>query len=125
MNRRILIIGIFVIVLLFVSACSGSPYTKEQRDSLALCLSEKGVKEYGAFWCPNCAKQKKLFGDSFDIIMDKGVYVECDPRGDNSMSELCIEKDVQKYPTWEFPDGKIFVGVIPLDEFVQFTECRI
>src|SRR3989344_5602345 len=62
------LLGILLIVILVISGCSGSDYTKEQLDGLASCLKEKGVKEYGAFWCPNCAKQQKMFGSSYDII---------------------------------------------------------
>ena len=33
-----------------------SPY-----DSFAQCLTDDGVKMYGAWWCPHCQSQKKLF----------------------------------------------------------------
>ena len=112
--------ALLIILLLFVAACSSSKYPKEKTDALANCLADKGIKEYGAFWCPNCANQKKLFGKSYEIIMDRGVYVECDPRGENPQSELCLEKKIDKYPTWEFPDGKVNVGVMSL-EYLAFT----
>ena len=81
-----------------ISACTSVPYTRESIDELANCIKSEDIKEYGTFWCPNCAKQKKMFGSSYDIL-EKDVYVECDPRGDDEQSVLCIEKEIQKYPT--------------------------
>jgi len=107
--------------LLLIAGCS-SDYTREQLDSLASCLKEKGIKEYGAFWCPNCAKQQKMFGSSYDIIKE-GVYVECDPRGDNSQAELCIEKEIGKYPTWDFPNGERLIGVQQFEILAEKSGC--
>ena len=116
---------IFIVSLLLLAGCSGSKYSKEQLDKLANCLAEKNVKEYGAFWCPNCAKQRKLWGSSYDIIHDKGVYTECDPRGDNEHSQICIDKKVEKYPTWEFADGTVIVGVQDLEVLAQKAGCSL
>lgn len=112
-----------LILVLFLSACSSAGYPKEKVDSLANCLAEKGVKEYGAFWCPNCANQKKLFGSSYQIIYDKNVYVECDPRGDNEQSELCLEKKIEKYPTWEFKSETV-VGITQLPDLALKAGCE-
>lgn len=120
---KILLI-IITVLLIFLVACSSSPYTKGYSDKVANCLADKGVKEYGAFWCPNCAKQKKMFGDSYEIISSSGVYVECDPRGDNSQADLCLKKDVQKYPDWEFSDGSRIVGVTKLEELYKKAGCK-
>ena len=30
-------------------------------DQFALCLGDKGAVFYGAFWCPHCQNQKKMF----------------------------------------------------------------
>ena len=73
---------LLVLALIFITACSSSQYSKESLDSLANCLADKNVKEYGAFWCPNCAKQEKMFGSGYNILKERGVYVECDPRCD-------------------------------------------
>ena len=34
-------------------------------DSFAQCLTSKGMKMYGAWWCPHCAEQKESFGYGF------------------------------------------------------------
>ena len=114
---------ILIISLLFIAGCSSVNYTKESLDKLANCLSEKNVKEYGAFWCPNCAKQKKMFGPSYSIVEEKGVYVECDARGKNAQSQLCLDKNVQKYPDWEFSDGTRIVGVQELETIAEKAGC--
>ncbi len=115
----------FLIISLFVlSGCSGTSYTKDSLDKLANCLAEKNVKEYGAFWCPNCAKQKKMFGSSYDIIVSKNVYVECDSRGKNPQSQLCLDKKVEKYPDWEFSNGERLVGVQDLNILAEKAGCE-
>jgi len=116
---------ILSISLLIIAGCSSVKYTKESLDELANCLADKNVKEYGAFWCPNCAKQQKMFGSSYDIIKERNVYVECDARGDNPQPELCLEKNVQKYPDWEFSNGERLVGVQNLEILAQKAGCEI
>src|SRR3989344_1828028 len=118
------LIFIFLIIILFlVAGCSSTKYTKESLDALANCLAEKNVKEYGAFWCSNCAKQQKMFGSSYDIIKSRNVYVECDARGENAQPDLCLEKNVQKYPDWEFPDGTRLIGVQDLTVLAEKAGC--
>lgn len=68
-------------------------------DSLAKCLTDKGVKMYGAYWCPHCQNQKKAFGDSFKYIN----YTECaDPNVEGQL-EVCQKAKIESYPTWEVP----------------------
>jgi hypothetical protein len=111
-------------MLFFISACSQVKHTKDSLDDLANCLAEKNVKEYGAFWCPNCAKQQKMFGSSYNIIKEKNVYVECDARGKNQQSQLCLDKNVQKYPDWEFLNGERLVGVQDLEILAEKAGCE-
>ena len=118
------LIIILILTLFLISSCSSVKYTKESLDKLANCLSEKNVKEYGEFWCPNCAKQQKMFGSSYDIIVSKNVYVECDARGKNPQSESCLQKNVQKYPDWEFSDGTRLVGVQDLEFLAEKAGCE-
>ena len=58
-------------LFLIVSACGGTPAAAPatpEAKALAECLSEHGVIMYGAFWCPHCAAQKKVFGDAFTQV---------------------------------------------------------
>lgn len=85
--------------------------------ALAEHLTDKGIKMYGAFWCHACAKQKELFGQE---AVAKLTYIECDPNGKNSQTELCQTAKIQSYPTWEV-DGKFQTGVQSLQELSQLS----
>ncbi len=85
-------------------------------DGFAQCLAEKGVTMYGAEWCSHCQNQKRMFGDSFEHV----PYVEC-PRQTN----LCIERGIEGYPTWIFPDGTKLVGEQELDALAEKSGCRL
>jgi hypothetical protein len=126
----------FVIVglIIFVAACS-SQYPQESIDEFAQCLTEEGAVMYGAFWCPHCAKTKKKFGSSFKYIN----YVECDAKcepdengdvgsfcnGHEAQTDLCIEKGIENYDTWEFPDGSRVIGEPTFQELSEKTGCVI
>jgi hypothetical protein len=114
----------FITVMIFFSGCASQVNQVYARE-VAICLADKGVKEYGAFWCPNCAKQEKIFGAAYKIIKERGVYVECDPRGKNQQSALCLAKRIEGYPTWEFKDGSMLKGVLPLEVLAENAGCEI
>src|SRR3989344_1908551 len=119
--KKISIYSILVIVIaaiLYVSISSASKPGKY--DDFAKCLTEKDVKEYGAFWCPNCAKQKEMFGKSFQYV----TYIECDARGKNPQPSLCKEKNIKGYPTWEYNET-FLEGVQSLEELSQWTGCSL
>ena len=132
-TTRKILLGILAISLIVLVACSSYPYKVEEVDAFAKCLSEKGVKYYGAFWCSNCAKQNKMFGTSKQYIN----YIECDPRctrdennklpaycvGNVENSLLCIEKKVEKYPDFEFADSSRLVGVQQFETLAAKTGC--
>jgi len=70
-------------------------------DGFAQCLGQKQAKMYGAYWCPHCAEQKELFGDSFDLA----PYVECGVKGSRATQQVCLDAGIKRYPTWVFADG--------------------
>ncbi len=80
--------------------------TIDLKIKLAKHLSQEGVRMYGAYWCPYCDKQKELFEDSFDKIL----YIECDSKGQNSNLNLCKQKKITSFPTWEI-NGKLYPGM--------------
>jgi len=71
---------------------------------------------YGAFWCPHCTDQKELFGEAVQAV----PYVECDPDGEKAQPQLCQEKGIQGYPTWEI-DGELYTGVRSLEELATLS----
>ncbi len=68
-----------------------------QLQALAIHLADKGVKFYGAYWCPRCQEQKAMFEASAERL----PYVECSSGGRKSaLTKACAEEQVKSYPTW-------------------------
>lgn len=69
--------------------------------ALAQHLSESGALMYGAYWCPHCQEQKKLFGAAGAEALP---YVECDASGKNGQPEKCRAAGIDGFPTWKIGD---------------------
>jgi len=93
-----------------------SESTKESIE-LAKYLNEKGVVKYSAYWCPNCLNQSELFGKKAYRELN---VVECARDGLNSQTQLCIDKKIKGFPTWEI-NGKLILGVLSLKELSKLT----
>ena len=78
---------------------------------LAIHLTDTKAKMYGAYWCPHCQDQKKKFGEAQKLV----PYIECDGKGVNPQPELCRQKGITGFPTWEI-NGKMLSGERSLDE---------
>lgn len=108
---------VIVLLVVIVNRDSGpAPY-----DQFAQCLTDKGVKMYGAWWCPHCSKQKALFEGSFDKVN----YIECSAPGSRAMNQVCKDANIEGYPTWEFADGTRFSGERSLKELSEKTTCEL
>lgn len=90
-------------------------------DALAQCLKDKGAIFYGAFWCPHCQEQKKLFGKSAKLL----PYVECSTPNAQGQLQVCIDKKIGSYPTWEFADGSRIVQTLGLKELAEKSSCPL
>tara|TARA_B100001989_G_C24392245_1_gene389851 strand:- start:397 stop:786 length:390 start_codon:yes stop_codon:yes gene_type:complete len=93
-----------------------SESTKESI-KFAKFLRENGVVKYSAYWCPNCLNQSELFGKQAYKELN---VVECARDGKNSQTQLCIDKNIQGFPSWEI-NGKIIIGVKTLKELSKLT----
>ena len=93
-----------------------SESTKESIE-LAKYLYNKGVVKYSAYWCPNCLNQSELFGKQAYKELN---VVECARDGINSQTQLCIDKKIKGFPTWEI-NGKLILGVLSLKELSNLT----
>ena len=93
-----------------------SESTKESIE-LAKYLNVKGVVKYSAYWCPNCLNQSELFGKQAYKELN---VVECARDGINSKTQLCIDKNIKGFPTWEI-NGKLILGVLSLKELSKLT----
>ena len=97
-----------------------SESTKESIE-FAKYLNDNGVIKYSAYWCPNCLNQSELFGKQAYKELN---VVECAKDGENSQTQLCIDKKIEGFPTWEI-NGKLFLGVLSLQELSNLTGYKI
>ncbi|MFM1811721.1 MAG: hypothetical protein RLZZ336_659 [Cyanobacteriota bacterium] len=85
--------------------------------ALAEKLTASGAVMYSAYWCPHCHEQKELFGKEATA---KLRVIECAPDGQNSQAELCQQKKIDGYPTWEI-NGQLDSGVKPLQKLANLV----
>ena len=96
-------------------------------DTFAQCLTEKRLYMYGSISCSFCAKQRAMFGDSFQYVNE----IECDPRNPNHEAQRCIEKNVERTPTWIFDDSEGGIlyrfepGVVSFEELSEISGCPL
>lgn len=98
------------------SPSGGGTASQSYEARLAKHLTAQDAKMYGAFWCPHCADQKEMFGSAIDQI----PYVECDPEGEEAQPQLCRDKNIEGYPTWEI-NGELYPGTRSLEELAQLS----
>ena len=89
----------------------------EESIALAKFLKNNGVVKYSAYWCPKCLDQSQLFGK--EAYKELNV-VECARDGKNSQTQLCIDKKIEGFPSWEI-NGKIIIGVKTLKELSELA----
>ena len=116
---------IYLVLLLAVAGIAYGTYhyvtSPGKYDSFAQCLSEKGAKFYGAFWCQHCATQKSMFGKSMKYVN----YIECSTPDRSGQTQVCIDAGIQSYPTWEFPDGSKETGSKELSYLSLKSGCAL
>jgi uncharacterized membrane protein len=111
-------IAIVLLHLNYVGVLGQPPATEEPTvKALAIHLTRRGVKMYGASWCPHCVDQKELFGASARRV----PYVECSPGGQRSpQAAACQAARIASYPTWII-DGKRIQEVLTLQQLADLT----
>jgi thiol-disulfide isomerase/thioredoxin len=114
----LLVVGVIATVIIRGGAGAGATGPGKY-DTFAQCLAEKGAVFYGAFWCPHCQATKKLFGSSQKLL----PYVECSTANGQGQLQVCIDKNVKSYPTWEFADGTRETGELSLQQLADKTQC--
>ncbi len=108
----------FILVIALIWYVSSKP---GKYDGFAQCLTDEGAVMYGAYWCPHCQAQKKLFGSSWDKVN----YVECSLPNGNGQTQICIDEGIISYPVWKFADGKEISGQLSLQQLGSFTGCEL
>ena len=97
--------------------------SQHKHDGFARCLKGRGVKMYGAYWCPHCQEQKENFGASFEYV----PYTECGIKGDlHGVAQVCRDEGIKHFPTWQFPPtGERVERVFSLEELSDRTGCSL
>ncbi len=115
------ILGILIILgfvyVIYSAVGSGSG----EYDAFAKCLTENGVKFYGAYWCLHCTNQKEMFGKSFKYLKS----VECSLPNNAGQTKECSDADIKGYPTWEFKDGQRMSGKLSFEQLSQLSGCKL
>ena len=122
LKKKHLVLFVLIVILLGIAWWGyASVMGPGKYDAFAQCLTEKGATFYGAFWCPHCQDQKKLFGKSMQYVN----YVECSTPDGKAQLEVCKNEGVRGYPTWIFADGSRLTGSIPFEQLSEKTGCPI
>ncbi len=124
MNKKtiLIVVAVLAVVLIGIVALVGQKRESApgKYDQFAQCLTEKGMKFYGAFWCPHCQAMKKLFGNSTKYLN----YIECS-NTDGSQNQKCQDAKIDSYPTWEFTDGSRLISEQPLSALGEKAGCPL
>lgn len=124
MNKNIFIISFAIIIVIiggFGYYTYNRPSTPSALDGFAQCIADSGTTFYGAFWCPHCQSQKKMFGKSEKLL----PYVECSTPDAKGQTQECKDKGITNYPTWLFPDGSVQTGEVSLADLAAKTDCTL
>jgi len=113
--------GIVIVLALhfYYSGTPGTPAAAEdpKLSSLVDHLVKIDAKFYGAFWCPHCKEQKRLFGASADRL----PYIECSPHGRRGpQSVKCQARRIRTYPTWII-DNRRYPRFLTLRLLAQYS----
>lgn len=118
----LLVVGCLVILAIAIWAYTALRPDPHEYDAFAKCLSEKNIVMYGAYWCPHCQDQKRMFRDSWEFVK----YIECASPGDPyTPTEQCKAAGVASYPTWVFPGGSKVGGTQEFDKLAKISGCPL
>lgn len=116
----VLTVGGFAIAYWSQKSPAQAPADDAKVTALAECLTSKGMKMYGTYWCPHCQDQKKEFGAAFSKIN----YIECSEQGNpRSQLQVCADAGIKGYPTWVTPDGSQMTGPQTFKELADKAGC--
>ncbi|MFH1683004.1 MAG: thioredoxin domain-containing protein [Candidatus Woesearchaeota archaeon] len=110
-----IIISIMLLASIFLIGCTGKANTAVGYDTFAQCLTDKGVKMYGAEWCSHCQNQKAMFGSSFQYV----DYVDCE-----QSQQECSIAGIQGYPTWKI-SGNDYPGEQSFERLASLSGCKL
>ena len=115
------VLAAVVILLLHLNYSSPGADAQGPEDpavqALAEHLEQQDVLFYGAYWCPHCQEQKRLFGASAHRL----PYIECGPGGPRApAAPSCRAAGIATYPTWVI-NGRATPEVLSLQQLANLT----
>lgn len=126
--KKILVtIIVAIIVALGMWYIQQSPIEEGQYDVFAQCITENHLVMYGSESCSFCAKQRKVFGSSFQYVEE----IECSREFANSQTDRCIARGIEYTPTWILEDEngedvfRFGAGVQPLEDLAEASGCPL
>ncbi len=93
----------------------GEPYL----EALAQHLTRSGAQFYGAYWCPHCQDQKRLFGAAAERL----PYIECNPRSRGQLAPQCSRAGITGFPTWII-DGRRYPQTLRPAQLARYSAFR-
>ncbi len=117
---------VFLIFIFYIATGAITRYTGKivdnsiESENFAKCLSENNVKMYGSCECSHCENQKRMFGDNFKYI----DYVECKEGCSGANVNLCNNKNIPGYPTWEINE-ELYPGEQNLEKLSELSGCKL
>ena len=116
------LITLLVVVLIFgFFTLFDSETPPGEYDEFASCLTEKGFKMFGSYWCPHCLDQKEMFGNSWEKVN----YIECSLPNRAGQTVACTAEGIESYPTWETGDGTRLLGVQSFGSLSELSGCSL
>ncbi len=110
-----------ILVLLAVAYYAGWYHRSHRYDNFAQCLTSRQATMYGLYWCPHCAEQKEMFGESFHYVH----YVECGIKGSTEMADICKTAGVKLFPSWQFGTDPPKEGILSPEALSEKTGCSL
>jgi len=130
-NNVTKVIGLLIavgLIALFATRGGGVEYEGGWKyETFSQCLYDSGMRMYGSATCSACERQRRLFGESFNLIQE----IECDPRNPDSEYERCIGKGISHTPTWILEDEegedlhRFESGVVSLEALSEVSKCQL
>ena len=112
----IVLVSLIIVLYFFTewfSKTTGYIVGEDPDNALAKCLTKEGAKLYTTDSCPECKKQKSLFGTSSFKFIDK---VDC-----SYERAACL--NLQLLPAW-FINDTVYYGVKSTDELRILSGCE-
>lgn len=100
-----------------IAAPAVTERSSPQAIALAKHLNKMGAKLYTAYWCPHCHTQRQRFGIEAEKYL---TIIECDRRGANHRHQLCRDKKITAFPTWEI-NGTFYKGTKTLQNLAKIS----